>query len=224
MKTKFLLTATILFCVVWTSNAQLKKGSYLLGGNFSYSNNKSTSTPTNDYSGNYFGANVQIGQLIKNNTVLGVIVSYSSSNGHVTGYPDSNYNKGNGISAGVFYRRYKRLIKDLYFFGEVDGVYSHSKSSEGNSNYYYYTTKTISDGGTVSFIPGISYAVCNKMHIELLMPNILATSYTHSTFSYTSGVPLVSTNGKGNNFSFNANLNSNLLSNFGIGFKFLLGK
>ena len=38
--------------------------------------------------------------------------------------PDSNYNKGNAINAGVFYRKYKRLIKDIYFFGEVDG-YTH---------------------------------------------------------------------------------------------------
>ncbi len=72
---------------------------------------KNTSTPSSDYTDNNFGINVQIGRLIKNNTVLGVIVSYSSSNSHVTGYPDSNYNKGNSISAGVFYRKYKRLIK-----------------------------------------------------------------------------------------------------------------
>jgi hypothetical protein len=224
MRTKILLTTAILFCFAWTSNAQLNEGNYLLGGSLSYSNAKNTSTPNDDYTGNYFGANVQIGRLVKNNTVLGVIISYSNSNSHLTGYPDSNYNKGNAISAGVFYRKYKRLIKDLYFFGELDGVYSHSKSDQNNSNYYYYITKTSSDGGTVSFVPGISYAVCNKLYIELLMPNILAASYVHSTTAYTSGVPPILTSGKGNNFSLNANLNFNLLSNFGIGFKFLLGK
>lgn len=146
MKTKILLTATILFCIAWTSNAQLNKGQYLLGGSLNYSNAKNTSTPNNDYTDNNFGINVQIGRLIKNNTVLGVIASYSSSNSHVTGYPDSNYNKGNSISAGVFYRKYKRLIKDLYFFREVDGVYAHSKNNQDNSNNYYPIMKTSSDG------------------------------------------------------------------------------
>src|ERR1019366_7132401 len=118
MRTKILLTIVILFCIAFTSNAQLNKGNYLLGGSLSFSNVKNTSTPNNAYTDNYFGANVQLGRLIKNNTVLGVIVSYSSSNSHLTGYPDSNYNKGNTTSAGVFYRKYKRLVKDLYFFGD----------------------------------------------------------------------------------------------------------
>ena len=85
MKRKILIIVTILFCIVLTSNAQLNKGQYLLGGSFGYGNTKSTSTASNDYTNNNFGANVQIGQLIKNNTVFGVIVSYNSSNSHVTG-------------------------------------------------------------------------------------------------------------------------------------------
>jgi hypothetical protein len=145
MRTKILLMVVTLFCIAATSNAQLTKGNYLLGGTLSYGNVKNTSIPNNDYTSNYFGANVQPGQLIKNNTVLGVIISYSSYNSHVTGYPDSNYNKGNAISAGVFYRKYKKLIKNLYFFGEVDGIYSHSKSSQANSDYYP-VTKTSFDG------------------------------------------------------------------------------
>ncbi len=164
MKSKILLTATILFCVVLSAKAQFNKGQFLLGGSLAFSNSKNTAIPSNDYINNYFCANVQIGQLIKDNTVLGVIVSYNNSNNHLIRYPDSIYNKVNGINAGVFYRKYKRIIKDLYFFGEVDGVYSHSNTNQAYSNYYYSTVKTSSDGSTVSFIPGISYAVCHKMH------------------------------------------------------------
>ena len=111
MKSKILLTATILFCVVLSGKAQFNKGQFFLGGSLAFSNSKNTAIPSNDYINNYFCANVQIGQLIKDNTVLGVIVSYNNSNNHLIRYPDSIYNKVNGINAGVFYRKYKRIIK-----------------------------------------------------------------------------------------------------------------
>jgi hypothetical protein len=226
MRTKILLSFAIFFSIAFTSNAQIDKGRIFLGGSIYYSNSNSKYNPPpyNSDLNESFGTNIQFGKVVKLNTVEGIIVSYTHSNYHVSGFPDSNFNRGNQISAGVFYRKYKRLLKDFYFFGEVDGVYFHSKYEQGNYPYGGYNSTSITNGGSVSFIPGLSYAVCRKMNIELLMSNLLSVSYSHSNTNYTQGTPQVSTNGKGNSFSIAGNLSSGVLSNFGIGFKFLLGK
>ncbi|MEP6627326.1 MAG: hypothetical protein ABJA32_05045 [Ginsengibacter sp.] len=59
--------------------------------------------------------------------------------------------------------------------------------------------------------------------MELTMPNIANISYT-SVKTVAGNLPPSVPERKANNFSANVNLNSNLLNNFGIGFKFLLGK
>lgn len=226
MRTKILLLLAIIFCGAFAANAQIDTGRFLLGGSIGYSNSnfKNTQPVYNNYQNESIGASIQLGKIVKTNTVAGIIVSYAHSNFHISGFPDSNFNRNNQISAGIFYRKYKRLLKDFYFFGEVDGVYFHSKNDQGNYPNMGYNLKTIFNGGSVSFIPGISYAICKKMYMELLLQNLLSVSYTHSTIVNTQGTPPVSTNGKGNTFSIAGNLNSNLLNNFGIGFKFLLGK
>jgi hypothetical protein len=116
------------------------------------------------------------------------------------------------------------LAKNFYFFGEGEAVYNHSKSENGIFQPGSGATKYTSDGGGISFVPGISYSVCKRMQIELSMPNIASISYVSTkTETQDPSSNSISTQ-KGNNFSANANLNSDLLSNFGIGFKFFLGK
>jgi uncharacterized membrane protein (Fun14 family) len=83
----------------------------------------------------------------------------------------------------------------------------------------------ISNGGVISFVPGLSYQLCKKMQVELIMLNVVSLSYVHIKTVYNANNNNVAPGDySGNSFGFNANLNSNLLSNFGIGFKFLLGK
>jgi hypothetical protein len=224
MKSKILLTIVILFCIAFTSNAQINKGNILLGGSFNFGSTKNIQPYyNNDYKYKSIFANIQIGKVVKENTIAGLIFSYSYSGQHPTNFPDSNFNKNNQYSAGVFYRRYKKLLNNFYFFGEVDGMYIYSQNSQGYLQDGSDKVKVISNGGSVSFVPGISYGICKSLQVELSMPNIISLSYLSSKINYTTP-PTVNVNTKGNNFSFNANLNSNFLSNFGIGFKFLLGK
>lgn len=164
--------------------------------------------------------NFLFGKAVKENNVVGVILSYNYSNNY---YNNNQDTKNTQYSAGVFYRKYKRLIKDLYFFGEVDALYHHGESTPGYTQNGNYFSRSISNGGSVSFIPGISYAVCKRMQLELLMPNIIGISYSHTKTDYIN-TPAPPSSGEGNSFSFNTNLNANLLNSFGIGFKFLLGK
>jgi hypothetical protein len=225
MKTKFLLTAVILFFVAFTANAQIDKGAVLLGGGVSYYSYKSDQ-PNYYYANSQnksVGANIQIGKAVNKNDVAGLILSYNYNKVNAINYPDSNAYKNNQYGVGIFYRKYKKLLKDFYFFGEIDGEYTHSENLQQNLQNGADKSKTTSDGGRISFVPGLSYQLCKMMQVELTMQNIVSASYVHFKTNY-ANITIPPGPYKGNNFSFNANLNSGFLSNFGIGFKFLLGK
>jgi hypothetical protein len=133
-------------------------------------------------------------------------------------------NKTNLYNAGLFYRKYKSLAKGFYFFGELDGEYNYSKTTQGIFEIGNNAQRYTSNGGSVSFTPGVSYSIFKKMQIELSMPSMLSVSYgTLKTETLTPSTASISTE-KGNSFSASANFNSSLLNNFAIGFKFLLGK
>ncbi len=223
MRTKILLLLAVFCCVVFTSNAQINTGRYLLGGSFNVYNSKNYQ-PSPNSKFKSLNANIQFGKVVKENTVAGLILSYGYSNYYYTNTPD--YTKINQYSAGVFYRKYKGLAKDFYFFGEVDAAYSHTENKQAyfQNGTLTQSSKSISNGGSASFVPGISYAVGKRMQIELLMPDIIRLSYSHTKTDYYTATPPSPPDQKGNVFSFNTNLNANLLSNFGIGFKFFLGK
>jgi hypothetical protein len=226
MKTKILLSFAVLFFIAIASNAQVDKGKVLLGGGAGYSSYKNPEPGS--YNGSEYKAanfNIQFGKVVNTNSVVGIILSYGYSKFNATNFPDSNLNKNNQYGAGVFYRKYKKLLKDFYFFGEADGEYMHSV----NTQHYFQNgddgSKEISNGGVISFVPGLSYQLCKKMQIELTMVNIVSVSYSHTKTVYNANNNNITPGSyNGNNFGFDANLNSNLLSNFGIGFKFLLGK
>ena len=225
MRLKILLSFPVFFCMAITSHAQIDKGRYLLGGSLSYYGAKNVQ-PNNYYNYNYVSlyTNIQFGKVVKNNTVVGLIISYGNSDSHPANFPDSNYNKSTQYNAGVFYRKYKRLFNTFYIFGEVDAAYVHTDNTQGYFQNQSDRLKNISNGGSVSFVPGISYALFRRMQVELSMPNILSFSYSH--FKTENGNTTLPSNAssQGNSFSLNASLNSSLLNNFGIGFKFLLGK
>ncbi len=228
MRTKILLTIATFIFFVFNSNAQIEKGTVLLGGSINYYSIKNTLP---DFYRNYQyktegdGANIQIGKAVNRNSIAGIVLSYSHFNNSNSGNsPDSNFNKGTTFGAGVFYRKYKKLLKDFYFFADVNGQYQHGEARQAASTNSYYYTKTISDGGTITFTPGISYAICKNFQMELLMNGLVSTSFSHSKYHFTYGSPSVDSDGKTNSLSINANLNSNLLYGLGIGFKYFIGK
>ena len=124
-----------------------------------------------------------------------------------------------------FIENIKSWQRIFTFLAEVDAAYSHTDNTQENSFQTESNgSKAFSNGGSALFIPGISYAVCKRMQLELLMPNIIGLNYSHTKTDFHATTPPVSPSQENNSFSFNANLNANLLSNFGIGFRFLLGK
>ncbi len=215
MKIKILLSFVILFCAAIATNAQINEGRYLLGGSFGFSNAKNPQTTGAQNQRLY--TNIQFGKVIKENTVAGVILSYGYSK-------DDSTAKLNQYGAGVFYRKYKPIGKSFYFFGEADALYNYAKNTQGNfqigGNGTIYTSNT----GSLTFTPGISYSLCKRVQMELLMQNLISLSYgTFKNETTSMGASDISTS-KSNNFSADVNVNSNLGNSFAIGFKFLLGK
>ena len=115
MKTKILLTTLILFFVAFTANAQIDKGAVLLGGGVSYYSSKSAQPNYyNGFQDKSVGTNIQIGKALCNNTVAGFIISYGYNKANAVDFPDSNVTKNNQYGVGIFYRKYKKLLKDFY--------------------------------------------------------------------------------------------------------------
>lgn len=211
MRTKILLLSTILFSIAASSNAQLTKGKVLLGGSISYAN-------SSDGGSNSFYSNVQAGKFVKDNTVFGVGISYSTYKYEVANTNPATY----GLN--IFYRKYKPIIKDLYFFAEVSGGYSYSRVYYGIYRPGSDGYRNVSNGGSINLTPGISYSLWKHLQVELIMQNLAYVNYSSIKTIYTTSGPLAATPAKQNIFNAGVNLNSNFVGNLGIGFKFLLGK
>ena len=212
MRTKILLTVVIFIAAIYSSNAQINIDRYLIGGSINYYN---TTNPTTVG----FYSNLQIGKVIKDNSVIGLTGSYSSNNYN---YTVASPNKTRSYTSGIFYRKYTSLAKKFYFFGELDASYSYSRNIQQNYNGgQYYNSK--SSGVAVSFIPGISYNVWKRLQMELSIPSLASLSYSHIS-TIDSSLPSSVSPQKRDSYAVGINLNSNIISNFAIGFKFLLGK
>lgn len=210
MKSKILLSLVVLLISDLSINAQVKTGRVFLGGSASYYNSSNPAQVS-------FYTNTQVGKVINDNTVVGIIASYSSNNFNSSLFSPA---KTKMYSAGIFYRKYKPILTRFYFFVEFNAAYSYSK----NILEYYNTSqglKSKSGGVNLSFIPGISYNVWRRMQMELALPNLASISYTR-TKTIDSSLPPSTSPQKKDIYAAGVNLNSNFLSNFAIGFKFFL--
>lgn len=215
MKNKITLLTAILLMSFMGVHAQLTSGKYLLGGDINFSNEK---TKDIDSKNDAAYVSFKVGKFIKDNTVFGLNLSY----GH-NSYRNlsSQTQETNQYGAGVFYRKYKSVAKDFHLFGEGGLNYAYSESK---INYTNISNKVISNGVSLDFTPGISYSMTKKFQIELLMPNIFEIGYNNDKTTNTDPQTSIKTENTKNRFTFLANLDNNLLSNFGVGFKFILGK
>jgi hypothetical protein len=69
-------------------------------------------------------------------------------------------------------------------------------------------------------MPGISYQIFKKLHVELTLPNLIAMSYSVNK-SFNSNTP--ESYSKKENFAVNtAFTNAAILNTLGIGFRFVL--
>jgi hypothetical protein len=212
-------------------NAQVKKGTVLIGGNLNFSNTQ------NNYiypgAGNYQLSRsqfqVEAAKAIKENLLAGIRLGYGNSPGNsfdkLTGSFNFSYRKTPFYSAGVYVRKYVPAGKRFMFFGEVLLNYETGKyiSSERDYANRQYTTnfklRDLSIGGSL----GIAYKVSNRVSLELAFNNLLAASLSNisGTYQYqNSGSSAVVNNTFGYITPFSPSMNRNI----SLGVKIRLGK
>ncbi len=198
------------------ANGQIKKDAILLGGQIFYTN--STINDLGSQNSTTFKRsiyNLSVGKSYKENTFYGFNASYSpysySNNYSGSTYPNE---KTHEVALGIFFRNYKPLAKDLYFFTEA-GL-SYMNVSQENSDTLGASSGTIKqNGGQLYLTPGISYKIFNNLHLEIIIPNILSIQYSNTK------VITREQQYSRDNFSFNTSLNSNALSNLRVGYHFI---
>lgn len=217
MKLKFSCFLLALACAL-TSQAQIDKGSLLVGSNIGYTQGKiKYEQSVQTFKNNTFVISPSVGVAIKENLVAGVRFAYSKQTQKITydvnnssDYENKNY------GGGIFIRRYVPVINRLYVFGEGTAAYTNIKETS-TQKYYTSTTERKTTGWStgLSFTPGISYGVSKKFQIEggfnsLFNAAYVKTKMTHPT-SYTQKAD-----------QFSVGIGQDNESMFYIGFKFVL--
>ena len=210
---------SLLLILSFTVNGQIKKQSIFLGGQLFYYNIKNKVDNLNQKSENATFS-LSIGKAFKENKIIGVNLSFSPIR-------QSNYlNNGdttnltfNRFDIGLFYREYKKLAKDFYFFSQLDGAFITANQAE----HYKIASADVNvtqRGGFIALTPGISYQVFKKMQLEIIIPNILSVQYLVTKID--SKVNQIK-NSKQEQILFYSNINNNTgLGFLGVGFRFIL--
>ncbi len=215
MKTLTLITAFTVLCLF--SSAQIQKDAVLLGGYISFGSNKTSTTPaTNESKNNSAAFNVMVGKAFKQNKVFGIYGGYGKSKSEYYLTINTATETNTSYAAGIFYRLYKNLNKNFYFFGEISTGFNGTKNVIQN---HQPDTKnsSITNRVALGISPGISYQVSNKLQLEVLMPQFAGLQY--GTTKNTANNGSVS---KSSGFNFSTNLNTSLLNSLALGFKFIL--
>ena len=201
-------------------NAQIRKNSFLLGGQVYYYNESyNYDNQTNQKrAGGTIG--ISLGKAFKENSVIGLNLNFSpTKETNVYTGNDTVTTRSNHFDLGGFYREYKKLAKDFYFFGQVDAA---AIIGNQTSSYKLFPgdVKVTQRGGSISLTPGISYQVFKKMQFEITIPNMLRMQYL---ITKVDSQNLRTKNSKSQQFLFYSNLTNNTsLGWLGVGFRFLL--
>ena len=224
------LTLVVLVFISFCANAQIKKGTFLVGGQISagkeersnYNLSYPIPQPNPDIQNNeykYINVGISIGKVIKDNRVIGF--NFNTANFNESFFDNSTetfLSKNNRNDAGIFYRSYRKIGKDFYIFGETNALVRFGKTR------YNHTTSLNNSirketGASLSFTPGFAYAISKKFHIELTMQNLAAVQYSTSKQEFTNPAnPTLKTN----SYSINSSLSNGILGYMGIGFRLIL--
>jgi hypothetical protein len=212
MKKQFyLLAAGLLFACI--TNAQIKKGDVLLGGNVGFSKQtiSSASPYTNDQTA--FSISPSIAKAVKDDLIVGVNLTYFHNREKQGGTPYVITTQDN-YGLGFLVRKYKTLGAGFALFaeGDLSGLY------ELSNNYDIGDTKPPADKTysiNLGFYPGIAYFISRHVQLETGIQNLAYVQYGHTKMGQAPNEV------KSNTFSLGTNLNQ-LLNNFVIGVKWVL--
>lgn len=213
MKKEFFTLIVSLIILAPFSNAQILKGSTLLGGSLGFNTSKTKNISDKQTN---FSFSPVLGIAISDNTILGGSLRYAihKINGSKL---SSNY------GAGIFVRKYKPLGHGFYLFGESNLRFDYGTNKEYysiNQNMEEYKNRNYMVG--IGLNPGLSYALSKRLHLELVFTDIVSVNYYWGKREGLGNATFY--NRKSNGFSLNSNISLNGINSLGIGIRFLLNK
>jgi len=203
-------------CCSFFVNAQIKEGSLLIGGQVYYANvSAKTSNGGRMEKASNGVIDLSLGKAIKDNVVLGVHLQFiPGTSDQINNGSVSYKTKSNGYGAGVFYRKYKTLAKDFYFFIEAGANYLYEKQTTRDTAGNKVQMSTYS-AVQLALAPGISYKVLKNLHMEVMIPGLLTLQYEVDKTSS------ISQSASQNKYTFNTNINASTLNNLSVGFRLI---
>lgn len=219
MNLKFFLSFLFVLTYVVTSQAQIDKGSVLLGTSIGYSQIKSKNgvSSGNNTKSQSFIVSPAVGVAIKENLVAGIRFNYMKTT-QKSNYDYANYYNSDTKNYGgsIFIRRYVPLISRLYVFGEGNASYNIIRETTTQGYYSGKNERKAKGWNTgLSITPGISYGVCKKVQVELGFNSLLSASYGKTKTTY-NNMP------EENRESFSTGISKDNSSMFYIGFQVIL--
>jgi hypothetical protein len=197
------------------SNAQIKKGTWLLGGDIAFNTQNSSQPAGSQYTSETttISLSPSLGKAVRDNFVLGFDLNYihsQSTNVDQNGLSDRSAFNEYGL--GVFLREYKPLGKGFSLFADerLGGNYQ-----SGGTNGFFNIGNSYSL--SLGITPGLAYIVCRRLQAEASLPSLLSIVYTHQ------GLGSDPNAFKSNAFGIFSNVNNSLFQGVELGFRFLLG-
>jgi hypothetical protein len=206
----------LLFSILWMSayaEAQIRKGSFLLGGGIGFSVARSPG-PLGTQEQRGLNISPSLGLAIKENLVLGLSGQYASSDTKIGNNPYTQYS--NAYSAGMFVRKYMLLANRFYLFGEGGLNFRRVRDkSEYNGVVNSITNKSVN----LTFYPGLAYAIHKNFHLEVGLNNLLTLG--HSWYKEVQTLQTGTQVNKGSATYFSTNFSA--ASPLTVGFRIVLG-
>lgn len=216
MKAKFLLSLILISSSFTICNAQITKGTVSLGGDLSfYTSTSSTEGNSNDRKQNNIYLAPSIGKAVKDNLIFGVDLEYRHTFDRLENNPAKS--QGNNFGAGVFLRRYLTLGKGFYLFAQGTAGISYGIEKVVTYPSGTFKSETKSIGASVTFYPGVAYAISKKFQIEAGFRDLAYIGYGHSKRVITQGSPLNTEKTKTS--AFNIGTTAGSFTNFTLGFR-----
>lgn len=216
--TKLCLAVTLVFVSNLTI-AQIKKGSTLLGGQLNYFHEKNK---IDDYlEKTASGAiGLSVGRAYKENAMVGFSISfYPIKMSNTINFSDTINTTFKQLGVGVYFRQYKKIAKDFYFFGQAEGSFLTANQTQEFTIAAANITSTRNQI-SIAVTPGISYRIFRKLYTEISMPNIMGIQYAVTKSN--SQVPQLRSYRR-NQLGIYSNLNTNTaLGSLGVGFRLIL--
>lgn len=231
---KFLFSALLFAATASAAQAQISKGTALVGGSIGYSNTTSKSTSINQpgTSGQREATNRSVsinpsgGLCVAENLIFGLTAGFSTQKQdapyyfYIAGNPPvirEYISESSSFRVAPFLCYYYLPVENFGLYGQLSGGYLRQWSTVESEAQLFSTEKTKGNGAFVHITPALVFFPINKLGLELTMGSIGYTSAHSKPKNLQSGQ--FGTETETSNFGANFGL-----SNLTLGASFYVGR